>query len=686
MKTFAFFLLLLSGMAAGLPVARSQDAARDSLLRLAAAAPTDSARVQLTMEAGKLYLGPQPDSALAWFERARRLAEQSGYRRGVARCQINAAYALLDLGQHDRALELCTQAVAICGQLKMGKELVAAYNSMGNVYNYRGDPPKAIEHYLLALKTMEWAQGLPPHFPIGVRNNLAMLYVSLREFDKGLDQAQRTYREALDLGDEHSAALAAQHIATALMGMNREAEAIPYFETALDLARKTEQPKVCVSMLTYLGSINTDHGRFDESRQQYGEAIDLARGLGDTYSLMTCEYGLGELALRQQRYDEAKSHTLTALHHAEAVNVQDFKQSIFLQLSDIALAQGDFARWSHYREAYQDLRDTLASNAVFYATTELETRYETEKKQQQIDRLEREQEIQQLRLQRNNVFMLSLAGLAALLGLLGFTAYRAARQRRRLAEQEVLIQHQKIRELENEKQLAAVDAVLRGQEEERGRLARDLHDGLGGLLSGIRQSVHALFRTAHDPAVALQEQADGSALAANREAGNVANLEVRATDLLWVEERLDHSIHELRQVSRHLMPEALLRFGLADAVRDYCDHLEHGQSLRIHYQAYGLERRPEQHVEVVLFRIIQELLNNIVKHAGATEAIVQLIRDENRLHLTVEDNGRGFDYKNTPPTGIGWINIRSRVDYLGGRLEVQSAPGHGTSVSVEVSA
>ena len=133
------------------------------------------------------------------------------------------------------------------------------------------------------------------------------------------------------------------------------------------------------------------------------------------------------------------------------------------------------------------------------------------------------------------------------------------------------------------------------------------------------------------------------------------------------------------------MPEALLRFGLKDALQDYCDHLQQGSPLTIHFQAYGMDDRLHRHVEVILFRIVQELLNNIVRHAAATEAIVQLVRDEDRLHLTVEDNGRGFDTTQGPASqGIGWLNIRSRVDYLNGNLEVRSAPGQGTGVNIEI--
>lgn len=200
--------------------------------------------------------------------------------------------------------------------------------------------------------------------------------------------------------------------------------------------------------------------------------------------------------------------------------------------------------------------------------------------------------------------------------------------------------------------------MLRGQEEERGRLARDLHDGLGGMLSGVRQTLNVVKGNQYIP--------EASANSFNRAL-----------------EMLDSSISELRRVARNMMPEALLKFGLKDAVEDLCHNFS-GPSLKVQCQAFGLENRLPESTEVIVFRIVQELLNNVVKHAGADQVLLQLLRDGNRFHLTIEDNGRGFDPKKLEEAaGIGWINIRSRVNYLGGEMDLRSAPGKGTSVEIE---
>lgn len=166
--------------------------------------------------------------------------------------------------------------------------------------------------------------------------------------------------------------------------------------------------------------------------------------------------------------------------------------------------------------------------------------------------------------------------------------------------------------------------------------------------------------------------------------GNQVLTETSATSLNHVIADMDKSIGELRHIARNMMPEALVRFGLKDALEDYCDHSAQSTGLKVHFQSFGMEERLPQDVEVIVFRIAQELLNNVLKHANASQSIVQLIRDENRVNLTVEDDGKGMDTDQLDRVkGVGWMNIRSRVNYLAGRLDVHSMPGKGLSVGVE---
>jgi len=148
-------------------------------------------------------------------------------------------------------------------------------------------------------------------------------------------------------------------------------------------------------------------------------------------------------------------------------------------------------------------------------------------------------------------------------------------------------------------------------------------------------------------------------------------------------EQLDSSIGEMRRVAHNMMPEALVRLGLPQAVQDYCDGVNESNQLTVKCQIHGLEERLDPTTEIVVYRIIQELLNNIVKHANASEALVQLMRQDDRLSITVEDNGKGFDPSTVSTRGAGLSNVRSRVDYLKGEMDLRSEPGKGCSIHIE---
>jgi signal transduction histidine kinase len=283
---------------------------------------------------------------------------------------------------------------------------------------------------------------------------------------------------------------------------------------------------------------------------------------------------------------------------------------------------------------------------------ETETRYQSEKKQNEIVQLEKDKQIQSLSLrQKSSLNYILLGSLAAVL-LVGFLLYRNYRQKQKL-------QQQTIAQLEKDKQLMTVDAMLRGQEEERSRLARELHDGLGGMLSGVKYSLNNM----KDNLIVTPD--------------NMAVFE-RSLDMI------DASIKELRRVAHNMMPEMLVKFGLDEALKEYTNSIAATKLLTVKYQSFGMEQRIKSSAEIIIYRIVQELLNNVLKHATASDVLVQLVREQSRLSVLVEDNGRGFDTTLlTNNKGAGWTNIRSRVDYLKGQLDIHSDIGKGTSVSIE---
>jgi len=202
--------------------------------------------------------------------------------------------------------------------------------------------------------------------------------------------------------------------------------------------------------------------------------------------------------------------------------------------------------------------------------------------------------------------------------------------------------------------------MIEGQEKERKRLAIDLHDGLGGRLSGISMNLSKLDKD--EPKQYPKKQ------------------------LQKVMKDLNDSLTELRNIARNMMPETLMKFGLQAALKDYCSSMT-GSDTKVTLQFYGNDKGININQQVTMYRVIQELINNAIKHAKATEVLVQFMREGNNVDITVEDNGVGFNKNESlkkKASGMGLSNLQTRVAYLKGNIDFESEENEGTTVNVHI--
>jgi signal transduction histidine kinase len=293
-----------------------------------------------------------------------------------------------------------------------------------------------------------------------------------------------------------------------------------------------------------------------------------------------------------------------------------------------------------YEYKADSIQNLIANDMIHRSVEEIKIEHETEKKVLQIAALEKENKL---------YLIIGIIGFASLSFLFGILFYRHLLnvQKRRTAEYQ-------IKQFEQEKQLVATQAVLDGEAAERSRVARDLHDGLGGMLSAVKLN--------------LKHMKTGIIV--------LENTDVEHFDKAL--SMLDEAIGELRRVAHNMMPYSLMRFGLQAALSDFCDGIP-----TVAFNYYGINSRLNQKLETMLYRITHELINNALKYAEATHILVQIIRESDRIALTVQDNGRGFDLS-LKNKGTGLQNIRTRVASYNGTMDVYSKTGEGTEVNVEI--
>ncbi|MCP9750954.1 sensor histidine kinase [Ferruginibacter sp. HRS2-29] len=387
--------------------------------------------------------------------------------------------------------------------------------------------------------------------------------------------------------------------------------------------------------------------QYDTAIKYYEKAYEHARENKSPWNMVEPKIQIGHIYNLIKKYPEAEAVTLQAVKMAEDGNFKGFMQEGYGLLSVIYEQMEKFREANDYTWKYSDLKDSIQANDRKEFALDLEKKYETEKKDNQL-------KLQKAELKQKDIYNYILLGGALVIVVLASLFYRNYRQRQKF-------QQQRINELETQQQLTATEAVLKGEEQERSRLAKDLHDGLGGMLSGIKYSLNTM---------------KGNLVMTP---GNAQAFE-RSIDML------DSSIKEMRRVAHNMMPEALVKFGLDTALKDFCNDINQSGALKVNYQSIGLEENTtDELVAVSIYRIVQELVNNAIRHAAATTALVQVTRTNDIISITVEDDGKGFDSNLVKQAkGIGWTNIRNRVEFLKGKIDVQSQPGQGTSVLIEI--
>lgn len=362
-------------------------------------------------------------------------------------------------------------------------------------------------------------------------------------------------------------------------------------------------------------------------------------------------------------YGSAKEKLLEVLPHVQQKYSLRNKQMVYYNLASTAAKLSQYQEAVKWYEAYKDVSDTLFHDRSRAHIHELEKKYQTARKEKALLQIQAESQQQQLSLQNTRMLAGILLLTSIILGVVVYTGYNALKNKKKLAAQKEMLLQKELKNHRQQEKLNLYHAMLQGQERERSRIARDLHDGLGGMLASVKLKLSAVATNAD-----------------KQEINNEPHME-----LYTIISQLDHSVDELRRVARNMMPESLLYMGLEAALKDLCNALTNAE-LKIDFQASNLSSNHPQPFQIAVYRIVQELLTNAVKHSGASQVWVQCSEEKGKFFVSVEDNGRGFDPKQEllEKEGIGISNIRNRVEILNGQLEIDAMLGRGASFHIQL--
>ena len=629
----------------------------DSLVSKLNHVTNDSTKGITLLEIGESIEAIAPAKSMGYYNQALMLGKQIKNNRLIFSSYMDIGVCYINLNKMDSAIIFLKLAIPVAKLMNDTNRVARVLANIGNVYLHLKDRVTAIDYYLQSVRIWETC-GDKNYLPI-VYSSINALFDELKEHYKAAEYGNKAVELAQDIGDSYSEVNGLINLAITYSYLGETEKQFELLARALPLAKKNGDLDQIATVYHSIGDHFFLKKNFSTSLEKYLESYAYVQQMGNKYHLCTISTALAQVYYKLDKKDKALQYILLAEKTANEVGTRTDLKEIYKTRAEIEQQTGNYKLASEYF-----LKTIILSDSLFKAETsekvaDVEAKYQNEKKQQSIMQLEKDKQIQSLSIRQKSILNYFLIGSLGVLIIVGFLIYRNLRHRQQLAKQQDELQQQHIRELEKDKQLVAVDSMLKGQEEERSRLAKDLHDGLGGLLSGVKFS--------------LSNMKDNLIITPD----NMAVFE-RSLDMI------DTSIKELRRVAHNMMPEMLTKFGLDEALKEYCNTINTTKLLAVKYQSLGMDARLDRATEIIIYRIIQELLNNIMKHAAATEVLVQLIREKDRLNVLVEDNGKGFDTALLEKSkGAGWVNIRSRVDYIKGQIDINSEAGKGTLVNIE---
>lgn len=656
MKRFVCCLLIsFSMMVSTVHFCHAQNPELDSLSLVLSKTKEDSSMVRILKRMVFIWTDMNPDSARFYINRLRTVGEKINNPEAIIYADVKLAEVHNMSGDYAEAMKINTSNLVYALRNGTPFQTADVYKTMAMSFSMQERNDSAVRYYLHALRIYE--NGTDSLAMAKVMVNLAVVHDNMHDTKKAIAYCNRS-KNIFKTRDRTAYLITLANLALYESYDKQYSRSEEHFKEAEQIAKQDRNYYSLAHIYSGLVDLFYFKKEYAAMLPYASRFEEIGKQTKNDYVMLRARLALGKSLFFNKKFDEAEACFKEGLQQAHQLEDNALLKDIFGMYSFLLLSKyKDVNGFDNYRQKIDSLTALENKNQVIRATKELETQYETEKKDSRI-------KLQAASIQQKRTWNYFLAGLLVVIALLGFISLRSYKNKQALLQKEKALQEQKILQLEKEKQLAATRAILQGQDEERGRLAKDLHDGLGGMLSGIKFS----FTNMKENMIMTPENQQAFA---------------RNMDML------DGIVHELRRVAHNMMPETLIKFGLDTALGDLCNYVQQSGSIKVSYQSLGLKDISiDKNIAINIYRVVQELLNNIMKHSKATEALVQVAQSSNHFSITVEDNGAGFDTSilHEQKPGMGWISIQNRITSLKGTLDVQSSAQKGTSVLIEFNA
>ncbi len=586
----------------------------------------------------------KPDSALFYIKKAALESKKINNNFLLSRCIYNEGYYHYINQNPAKASALFYQAIPIAKKSNNFKIITLAYNQLGVIEMERGNFSNSLKKLLFALSIAEKNQLAKNQSYILI--NLGNLFESQADTVKTIEYYEKSLDVALKNNIIENQLLIYNNIGILLKKKNKT-ESLRYLKKAYQIAVELNNEHEQFNILNNLSYVYLSFKTKENDSNAFNcliKAKKIIERSKDQQGLFFVNFNLANYFVKHNQEDKAIELYSKSLQQSEKGINQEQKLKILKALADAYKKNGNFEKANYFNEKYYNKKDSLFNIEKNKTFNEIQTKYEVEKKNLKINLLTKEKVIEQNR--KNKIVYVGLSLILILTILLFFYRHRIKVQK---------IINEKEKELSNqEKELKRIQGLVEGQNQERNRIAREIHDGVGGKLAGIKLNLSQI------------------------------NSDLQNSKVDHVLTNFSNVFTEIRAISHNLsssyINENSMNYLISELQNEYNERKEFNLEATIYPENHLLNL--EVQVKHQLYRIIQELLSNISKHANAKNASITITCHDDFLNIIVQDDGNGF--RENKSKGVGLLNISERLQLLNGQLEIEQSAQTGTTIIIDI--
>ncbi|PKP23620.1 MAG: hypothetical protein CVU06_07340 [Bacteroidetes bacterium HGW-Bacteroidetes-22] len=544
---------------------------------------------------------------------------------------------------YSEAIKYYNEALSIAEKIELYSELANINNNLGVIYNEIGNYKTAYIHFVEALNYYDLADIKDKK--VGTLNNIGLVYINLKNYEKALTYFDEALNSFAKPKDSILIVSVMNNIALCYISENKPGLALDYLDRAIDMSEDiNNQYGLCISH-QIMGNLYAGIDETEKALKAYTTSVEIASGANLTYQRAISRLGIARLLLKQNKTDEAFKVTIEIMGYVKELKSLVLETELHQVLSAIYEKKKDYKSSLIHLQDHIKSQQELVNQTVIHQIYDVELKYLNQ--QNKMQQLELEKKELTISKKNNLLLFISLIFVLLLSGL--YLLYLNHHHRQKVKLQKTII------ELTEKK----THAVLEAEIQERKRIGQELHDSLGHLLSLTGLHASAMYKRQDITEEKRKELHDS---------------------LMKI---IDDAFEEVRNISHNLAPYLLSERGLKGALKSIADRVNQSARLTMNYDTYGLTEKLDSLIENTLYRTIQEIVNNTIKHADATSLFIQITEGNNEITLIAEDNGKGFNSKDTnKQTGFGLSHMKSRIENLNGTMYIDSNINRGTIISI----